>query len=788
MIRNYNNIPEELRWTAHWCLAGLDETGQYKAPYGVGPRGPHPIPPNAANKLDYLDVMEEHAERFKPYGLGFLLQPKSGFTCIDLDIKNANNEKDPKKWTSSEDLARFWKIIQAFDSYTERSQSGQGFHIWVKGDIGEGCKRDGVEVYSQYRFMVCTGDVVINKEIEERQELLNLLVGEIRAGKHIKIELVDIEEKEDDHTIMERARCADNADKFASLWSGEWDSYPSQSEADLALLSIFAFYTKSNTQVRRLFRQSGLGQRAKATKNDRYINDTLRVIRSREAKEEEIDIAAQAESAALMQRIAQAAQNPIIQRYDEQNPLSALQPVIDPNEKGIQWPPGIGGAIAQYIFEYSPRPVKEVAIVSTLGFLAGVCGKAYNIPQSGLNLYVVLIAKSAIGKEAMHSGISTLASYIAVSGAPQIFEYIDFTDYVSGPALVKAVHARPSFVNVSGEWGRKLRRLSMEDGRDGPMQQLRTVMTNLYQKSGSKSIVGGLGYSNKENNISSVVGPAYSMIGETTPRTFYDALTDTMMEDGFLSRFTSIEYNGLRPELNLKPAESPEPLLLNLLVELATHVSSLHGKSITEFVTNEQVAQEILTAFDKECDKNINGSEDEGFRQMWNRAHLKAYRIAALLAVADHHTHPTIQKQHIEWAIDVVRRDIAVMQNRITSGDVGLGDSTREKKLLMLMHQYLTKTSFPKSYQISEKMQKAGVISRRYLQMSTSALTSFSTHRGGQSAALDSALRSLIDNGYIQEYTKDKSSKNFAFSGKCYLILNLPLSEMQREDIKQNNG
>lgn len=788
---DYDKIPDALRWERAWLLAGLDEHGKYKVPHGFNARGMFRVDPTKPEHYMDLETAIEAATLYK-CGLGFALSEKDTFTCIDLDIKNINNEPDHGKWTPQDQITRYWKIIEMFDSYTERSSSGQGFHIWVQGDIGAGCRRDGVEVYSRERFIVCTGDIVVNKDIESRSDLLSILVSEIRSAAAPKIELKDREQSEADEVILERARNADNSDKFNTLFNGDWTGYPSQSEADLALLSMFTFYSKSNMQVRRLFRMSKLANRPKATKNDVYLNRTLQIIRSREAVEEEQDAAnaamGRAIAASLLPPPAAAPQWEDDFEYPEDMPLISFDPMqaLEPrqgSEPGIPWPPGMAGALAQYIFDGSPRPVKEVSIVAALGFLAGVTGKAFCIPQSGLNLYLVLVAKSAIGKEAMHSGIANILGFIRDS-VPNVMSFVDFTDYASGPGLSKAVATNPSFVNVSGEWGRKLRRLGMEDGRDGPMQQLRTVMTNLYQKSGPKSIVGGIGYSDKEKNIASVSGVAYSMIGETTPSTFYDSLTETMMEDGFLSRFTVIEYAGNRPDDNVHVVKEPSKMLLEALCSLTTHALDLNARFQTQEVTRSPEAAKMLTDFNKECDKNINSSDDEGYRQMWNRAHLKAYRLAAILAVADNHTFPCIQKEHAEWALMLIRKDIGVMSRRINSGDVGIGDAPRERKVLSLIERYL-RDGAPTSYGVPEKMRAAGVVPRKYLQICTQRSGSFTSHRLGQNAALDATIKSLIDSGYLVEMDKAKTATQFEFSGKCFRVVFLPRNTQEEKEAKK---
>lgn len=806
----YDNIPELLRWERRWCIAGPDNTGMFKAPYAVSPAGLFHISPTQEIHLKDFETTRDTIQFYPDCGLGFVLFKKDGYTCIDLDIKNEHNAPGhPEKWTSQENIDRFHRIINSFDSYTERSTSGQGFHIWIKGSVGAGLKRDGVEIYSQERFIVCTGDVYRDRDVEPRQELLELLATEISRGTDERPgalpPLIEIPQTESDAEIFKRAREADNGDKFIKLCNGDFSNYPSQSEADLALLSIFAFYTKSNSQCRRMFRLTKLGERPKANKNDVAIDRSLKLIRARQATETKQDALAAANSAALLaalgaQTRAQPAQTtapiPIPPPAAQTAPAPAPAPtrIMFPEETAaieagrepipfdhveepdnytptIDWPPGFTGSIARYIYNSAPRPVREVAIVGALGLLAGICGKAFSIPQSGLNLYVVLVARSAIGKEAMHSGIANIMKPVGGT-LPSAMSFVDFTDYASGPALSKAVVANQSFVNVSGEWGRRLRRLGRED-YDGPMSQLRTVMTNLYQKSGPASIVGGIGYSDKEKNVASVSGVAYSMIGETTPDTFYEALTETMMADGFLSRFIVIEYTGDRPSANTNMVLEPDPYMMETLLTLMSTAVELNRTSRSVSVTWTPEAKALLDAFDKECDDNVRSTDDEGQRQMWNRAHLKAFRIAGLLAVADGHVVPTITLEHAQWGMQVIRKDISVMQRKMKAGDVGIGDSARERKVLDVIENYLKKPCAP-SYKLPDELRADGIVPRRYLQICTQRASSFVNHRAGQTGALDLTIKSLIDSGYLLEISKEKLMEKYGFIGKCYRVVSLP--------------
>lgn len=190
------------------------------------------------------------------------------------------------------------------------SASGKGAHTWVYADVGKGRKAKGMEIYSTERFIICTGNAISKIEytnnagvitptvlnnivlpVQEKNAFANTIADSLTgASATPTIALTEIDSIETDAVLWQRASTADNAAKFIGLCNGEWQGlYPSQSEADISLMSMFTFYSKSNEQCRRMFRQTGLGQRDKAIKNDTYLNRTLRLIRNRIANEVQVE-------------------------------------------------------------------------------------------------------------------------------------------------------------------------------------------------------------------------------------------------------------------------------------------------------------------------------------------------------------------------------------------------------------------------------------------------------------------------------------------------------------------
>lgn len=69
-------------------------------------------------------------------------------------------------------------IIGKCKSYTEKSRSGRGFHILVKGELPFKGKNNlnGVEIYKDARYFIMTGNVILFDNLVENQEAIDYIL------------------------------------------------------------------------------------------------------------------------------------------------------------------------------------------------------------------------------------------------------------------------------------------------------------------------------------------------------------------------------------------------------------------------------------------------------------------------------------------------------------------------------------------------------------------------------------------------------------------------------------
>lgn len=265
---SFENIPHEMRAYQSWVLWRYEirdgSSKPTKLPYSPRTKTPASVT-NSFTWASYDEAIAAFGEGGFD-GIGFVLTDDDPYAFIDLD----DTKGDAAAWQKQR------QIFDAFDSYSERSPSGNGLHIIVKASIPKGRRREQVEVYSSARYMTMTGDAFRDAPINERQELTTTLWAQMAGSKEAIEHRASGPETTSDAAILERMFAARNGAKARDLYEGRFveQGYASQSEADFALVDIIAFYTANRDQIARLFRSSALGKRDKANR-DKYVGEMI---------------------------------------------------------------------------------------------------------------------------------------------------------------------------------------------------------------------------------------------------------------------------------------------------------------------------------------------------------------------------------------------------------------------------------------------------------------------------------------------------------------------------------
>jgi primase-polymerase (primpol)-like protein len=151
MKLNLDNIPGEMRQRRQWVVWKLEVRGgkPTKVPYIACGSGKA----SSTDSLTWRSFKEavQALETGRYNGIGFVFSSGDPFAGVDLDDCRDPETGELEEWAA--------KIVEAFGSYAEVSQSGTGVHIIVMGKAPNK-KRGKVEAYSSERYFTMTGRVL----------------------------------------------------------------------------------------------------------------------------------------------------------------------------------------------------------------------------------------------------------------------------------------------------------------------------------------------------------------------------------------------------------------------------------------------------------------------------------------------------------------------------------------------------------------------------------------------------------------------------------------------------
>lgn len=248
-------------WVA-WRLENVQGRDKpAKIPYN--PNTGEKAKPNDSNTWSSFDNAMALADKFHG-GVGFMFSDGCGYCGIDLD----------NVILSDGTLKPFAQdIVDALNSYTEISPSGNGLHIlcMLKRPLSTfGSKRNnralGAEIYDSAHYLTVTGKVYGDeKPIRDCTNILSEIYqkywhsesndNKVQVNSNASLPPDNLSDSE----LLERMFNSQHGLEIERLYHGNITGYQSQSEAELALCNHLAFWTGHDAnRIDSLFRRSGL--------------------------------------------------------------------------------------------------------------------------------------------------------------------------------------------------------------------------------------------------------------------------------------------------------------------------------------------------------------------------------------------------------------------------------------------------------------------------------------------------------------------------------------------------
>ena len=347
-------------------------------------------------------------------------------------------------------------------------------------------------------------------------------------------------------------------------------------------------------------------------------------------------------------------------------------------EGEMPWPPGLFGELAKSAYDMARFQYREVAIVSAIGLVAGICGRKFNCEGAGLNTYITLIMDTGMGKDSINQFITNaLLSSNDIGTGSSFIGPVRFT----GPrGVFKSLESARSQVCVFTEAGLLL------NSRSGDQDGLKRVLLGLYTKSGRNSYSGAEMYSEEEKSIKTLRAPALTIINESTPEMLLNVFRQTdSLRSGDIPRQLIYRVHGDKPDANRRHynhsiSDSCLEKVKHLVSKCAT-VQAVEDPNAWEMIPTASVEADMekTERYYRDMQNENRGSNTTKYT-MATRAYYKAVRLAAIASVFNHFD-LEIHMDEWQWAKKMIEHEMSGLSMFFQGG--GMGDPIAD-----MMHRY----------------------------------------------------------------------------------------------------
>lgn len=376
------------------------------------------------------------------------------------------------------------------------------------------------------------------------------------------------------------------------------------------------------------------------------------------------------------------------------NPLAGRAPELPPAQPAaaVQLPPvaapatavtpsfqlpGILGQVQGWIDATARKPQPMFAVQAALAFGATVLGRRYVTTQRNWpSVYLLNIGKSASGKEHAKWALEKLLE------ACQMQRLIGPAGYTSDSGLLSSLHRQPSHLAIVDEFGKVLEAASVKHNPRAA-STMRGLMEAWGRCDGTLRPQGYSTFGMSQQDIErmterSVINPALTLLGMTTPDSFYESIGSAAARDGFLNRFLIVESDiGRQPGQSVEPMPVPQAVI--------DWASSVHGSTgivnadlspslapTPKIVPFTRDATEAFKTYERECLQLMDDHEQAGLGEIPGRTPEIAMRLALTLTVGCGEA--AISRHCAQWAIDYTRyhllRALDRLENTVADSEI----------------------------------------------------------------------------------------------------------------------
>ena len=331
-------------------------------------------------------------------------------------------------------------------------------------------------------------------------------------------------------------------------------------------------------------------------------------------------------------------------------------------ESFIASPPGIIKVMADWMTATAPKSQPELSVSAALASVSTIMGRTYR-SQFGnwTSLYIIMVAKSTEGKEHPQACAEKILTHANLT------QLIGGSGYTSAGAVFSALLKSACHLVTIDEMG-KLLQLSRAKGQSHTEAAIDKLIEAYGRTDGimRPPTYSTMTLKDVHKPVERVIhNPGITLLGATTPGTFYAGLTDDLVRDGFLGRCIVVESRQPRQLTRLVDRNPPPDRVLDW-AGLVFRPTAGQGGNLSDVNTSEMPPTVVPLPFTDACipmqrrfEDELNAAKEraeaDGLDVLLGRTLEKSMRVAMCACKADDPNHKAVLPEHFQWAIEYVR-------------------------------------------------------------------------------------------------------------------------------------